>query len=249
MRKTAIFAIVGALMFFWAATLPSYRDPGIVRDAMSIGPADPSESRAASQKYRAVRNSQLTWKFRLQDYGATALSLAVLLGGLSSLAGMQGVRSLLGIKTPARSWLVLAMGLAAALATTIADVASLLIETARDEYPPWADSIGIPLMNAPFILLVLTLVAGSFFWAGSVQYSGGMPVFRTARSRSSPRPLWMAVFGIPLLASVLATVSSAMLGDFVFVLPGAFWVMFFATLLAGRRRPAHGPVPPTETAV
>ncbi len=248
MKTAAPFALVALILLAWASALPPYKDPHAVMDAKSaksIIPVDSTGSSEATGKYRAVRESQLTWKFRLQDYGATAISIAATLGFLSGLSRIQGARSIFAIKAPAKSRYVLAVAIAAIATTTIAFVASIFLGVARDEYPPWADSIGIPLLGTPVVAVGLTVAAALFYWAGSLRYSGGTVVLRAFMPLSCPRTVLETVFDILLIVAVVALVFSAISGDFLSVIPGALWAMFFGALRAGQRSPSRDGSRPT----
>jgi hypothetical protein len=198
MRIAVIFAIVGLILVWWAATLHPYKDSKVVRDAIATGPTDLKDSHSASEKYWIIRDSQLTWKFRLQDYGATAFAIALLVACSALLRRTQGVSYLFRIRTPEKLRSPIVIGVVATVIMTVANAVSLFLGAARDEFPPWADSIGIPLMGTAVIFLGLLAVMGLSYWAGVAGYSGGQPVIQAITAKALPRLVWVVVFGIPL---------------------------------------------------
>lgn len=236
LRASIILGTVGLILLVWSAILPPYRNEALVQEAKFAYPSSIDGSRKASEAYWAVRNAQLTSKFTLRDYGATLVALALLLAVMRQLLSVDRLSAVGSINTPSAKWKVVALGVLAAVLTPIAYVADLLLAAARDEFPPWADSLGIPLAGVPFIFAFLMVCAGVFAAVGCVGFRNGQPVGAAFHASSRPRLLWILAFGIPLAVAVVLTCVSVAGGDFLFFVPFAAWAGFFLILLAGKQQ-------------
>ena len=100
-----------------------------------------------NEKFYQLRKEYLTPKIKLEDYGITFI--------LTSIPFL--LVSLIGIdklKTPNEKIWIVIVGILAALITNAGYVGDLFCEMYRDSYPHWGDSLVIPLMGIPFLLLM-----------------------------------------------------------------------------------------------
>lgn len=175
-----------------------------------------------SLAYSRARERALTSKFGLQDYGLTLLFCASVLAACKRRP-FKAPRSVAGFFTLA----VLAPALS---------VAALLFDLVqgqtRCEFPPWADSLGIPLMGAPVLLIAglawsfvhFTLLAG-------VRRHDAAPLSLTAIRRGHPWVLVVSLITALFLISVLAE------GAYWYVIPAAAWLWYYASIAAVRYGP------------
>lgn len=233
---SSIFATVGAALLLWSAAFAPYKEIKIMQNAALEYPADIMDSDKASNKYRVTRKSQLTWKFRIQDYGLTSLVVSVLAASAIYFRKAQGHASLLKITTPKKRKRIIELGVAAAVLTLIAQVALLFLDFSRDEFPPWADSLGIPLMGMPFLLAFLLLIVGLFSAMGVARYAGDQLVINAFQREGRPTILWVVVFAPPMIFSLASVVYTVAVGDFLSVIPCMVWSMFFVLLFASKQR-------------
>lgn len=110
-------------------------------------------SEGDSQAYFTARERALTGKFALQDYGVTMLVFSLVLAAFNWQL-FKVPRSLRGF---------LGIAVAAPLVTVGAFAFDLIQGQARWEFPPWADSLGIPLMGIPVLLIAGLVWAFSHF--------------------------------------------------------------------------------------
>jgi len=164
------------------------------------------------------------------------VTLALLLVVIRQLLPVDRLSALGSINTPTARWKVVGLGALAAALTPIAYVADLFLAAARDEFPPWADSLGIPLAGVPFIFASVMVCAGVFAAIGCVGFRKGQPFAAAFHASSRPRVFWILAFGIPLAIAVVLTCLSVAGGDFLFVVPFALWTAFFITLLSGKQQ-------------
>lgn len=147
------------------------------------------ESDEFSERWHAARTEALTARERMED---VALGL-VLLGATGLLASLVGRPA----STPSSFWGWFAACAAASAALAAGLVAYLFLGMARFEFPPWADSIAIPLMGVPVILLFGVL--------------GSLAVAAIA-SRLSPAPQPLSLASAPRWLSLLLAVPLLLLG-------------------------------------
>lgn len=215
MKLAAILLLVGATLIGYAYSLAQYKDEALFMERyMGL-------SNGQSNEYWKLREEMLTPKFQLQDYGGTlvALSIGVL------LVSRKGWRQL---RSPKYRVMLFGLAFATPLLTAGAYVFDLLQGFARGEFPHWADSMAIPLMGVPVLLLVL------------LAWSGGHLAFlrRTYRTELlshalSPQANWW-LLAVAAVTAVLLALSAAT-GQYWYAIPGAVWLYFYISLAASRR--------------
>ena len=216
--KTALALIVLslALLGFSASLEPFTRSPDGSYPFHGVAQGD-------SQAYYAARTQALTPKYRLQDYGATMLALGLAVAALSCRQ-VNAPRSRLGF---------VGVAVVAPLLTAVGFVFDLVQGQSRWEFPPWADSLGIPLMGVP-VMLVMGLVwafAHLLFLAG-VPSRAGVALSYAAIRHGSP---WLLVVSS---LTALLIVAMAIDGAYWYAVPGALWLYFYASISAVRRHDA-----------
>lgn len=214
MRLAFILLLSGVVVLGYAAGIPPYGDEALFMArymAMSAG---------QTQEYWSLRESMLSPKYQLQDYGGTLLVLAAAVFWLARV----GVRQL---KSPKSRLALFGLAFAAPLSSAGAYVFDLFQGASRGEFPHWADSMGIPLFAVPLILLVLLAWSGLhlLFLRGVYQ-----PVLLgQAMSRQSNWWLLaeMALIAVFIILAVLA-------GQYWYAVTGAVWGYFYTSLAASR---------------
>jgi hypothetical protein len=216
--KAAIALILLSLVLVGAsATLePFHLGPDGTYPFLSVAQED-------SKAYYAARTQALTPKYRLQDYGITSLTLGLALAFVSWRP----------LKAPGSRVGFIAIAVVAPLLTTLGFVFDLIQGQARWEFPPWADSLGIPLMGVPGLLLVGLLWAfAHFILLAGVPRRYGIPISISAIRRAHP---WLLV--VCLLTVLLVTAKGAE-GAYWYAFPGAVWLYYYASISAVRQHDA-----------
>jgi hypothetical protein len=177
-----------------------------------------------SEAYDLARKRALTAKFSLQDYGITLLVCAMTLAAFK-WRPFKAPHSRLG-------FLILAV--AAPLLSVGALVFDLIQGQARWEFPPWADSLGIPLMGIPvlFVAGLIWAFAHIILLAGVLRRTDASLTLAAIR-RGHP---WLLV--VCVLTAILMLVAAAE-GAYWYVTPGALWLYFYASIAAARQQ-QHG---------
>lgn len=210
-----LLLLVGMAILAYAYSIAPYKDEALFMErymALSAG---------QSSEYWQLRDEMLTPKFQLQDYGGTLLALAI--GAF--LVSRKGWQKL---KSPKSRVALVGLAFATPLLTVGAYVFDLLQAFGRGEYPHWADSMGIPLMGSPLILLVLLVWSGAHlaFLRGAYQ-----PAF-LSQAISRQANWWLLVIAV---LTALLVVLFAFEGAYWYAIPGVAWLYFYVSLAALRR--------------
>lgn len=178
-------------------------------------------SAGQSTEYWQLREKMLTPKFQLQDYGGTLIALAV---GLF-LVSRKGWRNL---KSPHSRAMLLVAALASPFLTVGAYIFDLLLGFERQEFPHWADSMGIPLMGAPVLLVILLAWSGAHLAFLRSPYRPAL-LFQAASLKAN---WWLLSLAAISAVLVLFCVS---VGQYWYAIPGTVWLYFYVSLAAARR--------------
>lgn len=233
---SAALVILGICAFGWSTQLEPFKDINALHEAMLAQPAGIETSREASQRYWATREELLTSKFLLQDVGLSAFICAAILYAALRIYRIKHWSDFLHVATPRKYKSVVAIGVCAAFAFPFASTAALFIDFDRRMFPPWADSMGIPLMGVPAVLIMgLFLITLFSLWARR-GYQTGTSIIRTFDRKSRPSLGWCFALGIPLTVFLIMLLSTIKEADFIFIIPLLLFSVFFLFLLAGHQR-------------
>lgn len=175
-----------------------------------------------SEQYFKLREEYLTPKFVLENYGITS----IIVGSIILLISIIGVSE---VKTPKTNIGIIMLGLLAALLTNIGNVGDLFLEGCRDTSPPWADSLGIPLMSVPlfFIISIGWVILNLIGMKGDFQTN--INIFPIKFKHLN---IW---YSILIVISIIITVWLIIYGSFWLILPGFLWIYFYLSLMLGVR--------------
>jgi hypothetical protein len=210
--------LLGITLLGYSFTLDRYTDVNAYNERyFSIN----SSSSDASEQFAALRDEYLTSKFALENYGLTTL----ILGVIAMIVGGIGYKR---IKTPSkRIWLIL-IGLCASVLVCLASVGEIYLGLYRDSYPHWADSIGIALFTAPFLLLVFLLWTGIMLIWMQRPFISGVVLFPLNIRNSNKFLLIVLILTTIILLYLIVT------GSFWMIIPGAFWIYFYISIIQGK---------------
>ena len=215
MKLSAIVLLIGVVIIGYAYSLAPYKDEALFTErymALSDG---------QSTEYWKLRDEMLTPKFQLQDYGGTLVAIAAVI----FIVSRKGWRQL---KAPTSRATLFGVAFVAPFLTVGAYVFDLFQGFARGEFPHWADSMGIPLMGVPVLLVVLLVwsCAHLAFLRGSYQATP----LAVALSRKSN--WWL--LSVTAITTVLV-VLCASVGQYWYAVPGVVWFYFYISLAAAHR--------------
>jgi hypothetical protein len=221
MKQISIGIIIFSLLSIGYSFLVSaytdedeYREKYMALDWQELG------SRNASDKFYELRDEYLSPKYKIQDYGFTFLIL-----GLATFIIFRKGRP---FHAPSSNAKIALIGFVAAALTTGGYVGDLFLEFFRGSYPWWADSLGIPLMGVPLFALIFFGWAALNLLAMNGQFTAGAPISLESIRGSN------YFYLILLVLTTLIVALCAIDAYFWMVLPGLFWLYFYASLWAGR---------------
>jgi hypothetical protein len=215
MKISLALILIGIVLVGYSMTFDPYTN-GALFNQRHMELADTTRD---SEAFWQLREELLTPKYRLQDYGATSIALGVFVFFLA----------LFKFQSPRQKWSVIAIGVGLPLLTVAGFILDLFRGMSRDEFPSWADSLGIPLLGVPvqFVILFLWSMAHLGFLKSG--YSGSTPL-KYALSRHAN---WWLLFvsSVTLMLTVLLVAE----GGYLYAVPGCFWLYFYLSLAAGHR--------------
>lgn len=216
MKLAVSLIVVGIGLMAYARSMPAYTDEALFRKRYMAIPS------GASEEYWKLRDEMLTPKFKLQDYGATLVFAALMSATVAS-------RGYSGIRAPSTRVALVAIAISLPVVSAGGYVLDLHVAASREEFPHWADSIGIPLMGVPILFAVnmaWALVHLAFMPASYPQVA---PLASAISSRANWWLLALSSLSILLLVFTLA------FGDVLYAPSGTLWVYFYLSLAAARR--------------
>ena len=187
-----VAAIVGIILLVLSLSIPAFRDGDFfaaeyskLGDEARALPSG-SSSQAISEKYWALRDAQLTYRYTIQNYALCFLVLSAFLGALTMVARFNSWADLKTLSVPLRRWPIVLLAGACGLSVPIAYIVDLLQEYERNAFPHWADSMGIPLMSVPPLLAASLVIAGFFSLSLLPGYALGTHVSRSFTRAACP---------------------------------------------------------------
>lgn len=236
MRLCVLLFLAGISGLSVSEKLEPYKDASVIESARNMDYHDEANTGDASKKYWEIRESQLTAKYPLQDYGMTCLILSFFLFVSRFALSVRSFSDMRKIKTPTNFYKIVLVGVSSFLLFYFCAVSSLFLDASRDEFPPWADSLGIPLggftaMQGPMmIILALALISIR------IKFRQGLRIADTFSAKYRPSILASFIWGLPLFLSALSLGLSMAAGDFLSLTSSIMLSWFFLIGLASRQR-------------
>lgn len=216
MRIALALLTAGILLLIVSFRMSPYKDEGAYRQAYS------ALRSGQSDEFWALRDWSVTNKYRLADYGVTLLCLAA----GTALARRRGRWR---VATPAYRGVLIALAPFAASLWAVAYLYDVLLGNWRDEYPHWADSMGIPMMYAAYSIIPYLAWALLHLLFNIGPYQGGVSLSHAVTGKN-PYRLWLLT--VSFLAGALLIYCTA-LGQYWYAVPSAVWIYYYLSLAAG----------------
>lgn len=210
--------LLGLSLLGYSFTLDRYTDENAFNEKyLSIN----SDASDASEQFGVLRDEYLTPKIALENYGITSL----IVGAIALIIGVIGYERL---KAPGKRIWLISIGVFASVLICLASVGELFLEMHRGSYPHWADSLAIPLLSTPLILFAFMLWTGIMLIWMKNPFISGVGLFPLNIRKSDKFILMILILTTIILLYLLVT------GSFWMILPGAFWIYFYISILQGR---------------
>lgn len=206
-----LFFILAVFFIGYAETLQPFTNKPVFNSQVS------QMTSIDTEKYDSLRQEMATPKYELQDYGITLALLALTMVLLAQVEVMMALRS---------RWAYTGLALAVSTLTSGALFFDLMQGSERLEFPPWADSLGIPALGVPFVFM------GTLIWAFlHLLLLGDVPTqpipLRLAWSRQSNKWLLMLI-----ISTTFILLCSLVSGAYWFAAPAALWLYFYVSVAA-----------------
>lgn len=216
---SALLLLIGVVLLQRAQPLEPYTDiEAYEKEYASIAYGD-------SDAFHKLRETYLSPKYQLEDYGRTSIMCGI------AILALLFVRS-----APNKRWKVVAIGLIAAFATTAGTIYRLDLEMGRGSFPQWGDSLGIPVAGAIVVLfLFLVWIAANSIAGLNSRFNPGMSIKTFNIKRA---PIFYLIF---LVLTALILLDSAVAGEFEWIIPAFIWGYFYLSLLLGRQKSISAP--------
>jgi hypothetical protein len=219
--------IIGLLLFFYSLTLPIYKDQKAADELLN------NSDKIDKQEYYKRDAELRTSKTTFMDLGAgIAIASGTILFFLL-LTKTKKFRDFKNLKTFNKLTLFIS-----------ANVVWLFLipgtfwyytfRGARGDYPPFADSIAIPIFTQIPLLLFLLFPLNVFILLTTINTNLPTKLFVSADTYNRPAILWELFFGFWLLINLSCFVAFVADGDHVSILVNLFFTYILLTLRAGQ---------------
>lgn len=210
-----LLILVGIGLFLYSSPMPAlHNEAEYTAKYMSLESGE-------DEKFAELRAAYLTPKYKLQDYGMTAIALGIVIYILNIKGGLQ-------IRTPKNKSNVVVIGLVGNTILSLNLAGMVYLDFQRGGFPHWADSIVLG-----YFIIALTFLIVSLYLAAHCVFLRSCFVTDVVIANVNWRHanLWLALqVGFMVLAlsyDVIEGAGFAILGE-------GFLLYFFLTLLSGR---------------
>lgn len=211
MKYIISFMVIGVGVLAYSLSLDPYTDENVFRSKYMNMSSDQSE------EYFKLRDEMLTPKFRLQDTAITLISFSALLLVFLKLGKGK-------IKSPKSKSFIILLAWLLPFLTALGYIFDLIQGMVREEFPHWADSLGIPLMGVPIQFIIL------FVWSmlhlGFIRGIKPSSISLAHALSLKFNPWLLFVSGI----TFLLVIATALYGQYWYAVPGVIWVYYYLSL-------------------
>lgn len=174
------------------------------------------------EKFRALRKEYLTAKYSLENYGLIFIVFAVY-GYIFLRNGWDSFR------IPKDKWTIALIGFGAVMLSLLGYVADFFLELHRGRYPPWSDSIVIPLGYTPSMFYMFS---GWYL----INLIGLINPFKTGGLVKNLRFRSINYWYVTMLIGTIGLVVELIIEeDFWWTTASILWCYYYLCLLIGRR--------------
>ena len=213
MKYISMFVLFGICLFGYSLTLKPYTDGELFeKKYMSL-------SSGQSKEYFDLRDSMLTSKYRIQDTGITFFSISTLVWLIFKFGNNS-------FKSPRSTIGFVLLAICLPFISVSGYVFDLFQGMVRQDFPHWADSLGIPLAGVPIQLFIL------LFWSVvHLLFLRGSKISSQKVAPSKAYNFWLIFLSI---ITALLVFLCALYGQYWYAFPGVLWMYFYLSLAAVR---------------
>ena len=184
-------------MILATSDTPRYESDGW---ANAIEPPETlAESQAASKRFFAAQEQHRTQASRVQDLGRGIAALGASVFILAACCGVGGWSSMSRWRSPRRAWMIYIAAVGSWLLLAKANIWWLMYTGERGDYPPWADTLIIPIISIGLLtalgLPILAIVLIVSLWH--------VPLPAMVADLKPSVRFWLATIGAAVTAALL----------------------------------------------
>ena len=176
-------------------------------------------SNGQSDDFYTLREEMLTSKYRLQDTGISIILFTVAFMSLLKIGGNN-------ICSPSKKSTIVILAILLPVISVSGFIFDLFQGMHRNEFPHWADSLGIPLMGVPiqFGILILWSLVHLIF----IKNVTSTPLLQAVSFKLN---LWIMFISVITVLLVLLT---AYYGQYWYSFSGLTWLYFYLSIGVSR---------------
>ncbi len=203
--------LIGILTLLYSFTLEPYIDIKAFHQkymTLTVG---------QTKEFYVLRESMLTPKYYLHDFGILLILLSFILFIFLKLG--KGY-----IVTPKNKFLTVLLALSLPILTTSGFVFDLFLGMERNEYPWWSDTLAIPLSGTPVIFIFLLLWSLLHLQFISNKEVTAKPIKFNQIKKINP---WLLIVSILTFTLFILTILEAL---YWYTIPGLLWLYYYLSL-------------------
>jgi hypothetical protein len=219
--------IIGLLLFFYSLSLPIYKDQKAADELLN------NSDKIDKQEYYKRDAELRTSKTTFMDLGA---GIAIASGTILFFLLLTKTKTFRDFKN-LKTFNKLTLFISANLVWLFLIPGTFWYYTfrgARGDYPPFADSIAIPIFTQIPLLLFLLFPLNVFILLTTINTNLPTKLFVSADTYNRPAILWELFFGFWLLINLSCFVAFVADGDHISILVNLFFTYILMTLRAGQ---------------
>lgn len=218
---------IGLVLFFYSLTLPIYKDQKAADELLN------NSDKIDKQEYYKKDAELRTNKTTFMDLGA---GIAIASGTVLFFLLLTKTKTFPDFKN-LKTFNKLTLFISANLVWLLLIPGTFWYYTfrgARGDYPPFADSIAIPIFTQIPLLLFLLFPLNVFILLTTISTNLPTMLFVSADTYNRPAILWELFFGFWLLINLFCFVAFVADGDHISILVNLFFTYILLTLRAGQ---------------
>lgn len=173
--------IAGGELLWQSTTMPEWKDAAQAEEVQTWDPPEALHGPAAdayNKRWFTAMDKLRTDKWPYHDAGAALIAIAVSLAAGLFLLRINTLGDVLALATPRSPWTIYTTASLGIIGYAIAAILALLQGFDRFQFPPWTDSLIVPI--------VVISVFALFFWAAV-----SVAMFLVLRHAPLPTSLWV----------------------------------------------------------
>ena len=226
----AIF-VAGNSLLYHSDTIAEWTDTDKANAIQTWDPPDELQGPAFNayhKRWVKAMNAVRTEKWPYHDAGAALIAFAVCLTGGLLLLRVRTMADFAALTTPRRAWAIYALGLLGWFVYWASAVLALLDGFNRFEFPPWADTLIIPIIAIACFAAIGSVVIGgvAFFILRKAQLPAPLWIWR----KDMPAHDWLYTIGaaVSILIALEVLRETYLFGHWLAIPAMALWI--YATL-------------------